>query len=146
MGTRRQAREAALGYLYQTDSKVDSVTDTPIRYAQHFQVVEVFRPFFFSLVEGVLAHQVELDTEIEAVAENWKLYRMGRVDRSILRLASWEIRFCPETDLEVIINEAVELAKIYGSQDSASFVNGLLDKIAHKQRPTEVKAPFTPPE
>jgi N utilization substance protein B len=134
MGNRHQAREAALGYLYQKDSGVECVTNTPHKYAKHFEVLEVHQEFFFKLVEGVIEHQEILDTEITTAAEHWKLYRMQRIDRSILRLASWEIFHCLETDHQVIINEAVELAKTFGSQDSASFVNGILDRIARKIR------------
>lgn len=134
MGTRHQSREAALGFLYQKDSHVESVTDTPHKYIKHFDVAEAHQEFFLRLVEGVVEHQAELDKEIETSAEHWKLYRMQRIDRSILRMASWEIFYCPETDHQVIINEAVELAKTFGSQDSAAFVNGILDRIARKIR------------
>lgn len=134
MGLRHLAREAALGYLYQKDSGVECVTETPIKYAKHFEVPEAYRKFFVKLVEGVAEHQGELDQEIVTAAEHWKLYRMQRVDRSILRLAAWEIFYCLETDHQVIINEAVELAKTFGSQDSAAFVNGILDRIARKVR------------
>lgn len=134
MGIRHQSREAALGFLYQKDSGVDCVTNTPHKYIAHFQVPEAFQEFFLRLVEGVAEHQTQLDQEIEAAAEHWKLYRMQRVDRTILRISTWELSYCPETDHQVIINEAVELAKEFGSQDSASFVNGILDRLARKIR------------
>lgn len=134
MGIRHQSREAALGFLYQKDTGVESMTENPLRYLQHFQVPEAYHDFFLKVTEGVAAHLSEIDSEIESVAEHWKLYRMQRVDRTILRIASWELLYCLETDHQVIINEAVELAKEYGSQDSASFVNGLLDRIARKVR------------
>ncbi len=134
MGNRRHAREAALGFLYQKDHQVGSVTEDPEKYIEHFKVQEAFQSFFREIITGVMAHQSTLDREIEEVAEHWKLYRMGRVDRSILRLASWELTYCLETPAKVILDEAVELAKTYGSQDSASFVNGILDRISKKAR------------
>jgi len=134
-GNRRQSREAALGFLYQCDLKVNSRTETPPSFIQHFQLGEAFRPFFQTIVSGVQDHQGSIDLEIEAAAENWKLYRIGKIDLAILRIASFELFHCRETSHQIIIDEAVELAKDYGSQDSASFVNGVLDRIAHKSRP-----------
>lgn len=140
MGNRRQAREAALGFLYQKECGVSVATDAPQQFITHFQISEPFQPYFLTLVEGVLAHTQELDQEIETASLHWKLYRMSRIDRSILRLATWELLYEKETSHEVIINEAVELAKIYGSQDSSKFVNGVLDSIAKKFRVSEVTA------
>lgn len=134
MGNRRQAREAALGYLYQQDAHVTPLTDNPLKYMTHFKVAEPFQEYFLKIVEGVAAHQTQIDEDIQSAAEHWKLYRMLRIDRSILRLACWELIFTPETPLKVVIDEGVELAKIYGSQDSSSFVNGILDKVSQKYR------------
>lgn len=137
MGNRRQSREAALGYLYQWDSRVGSVVDTPEKFAFHFGVDENFRSFFYTIVHGVLDQHEKIDSAIEAVAEHWKLYRMARVDRSILRMGCFELLNEPETSHRIIIDEAVELAKIYGSTDSGAFVNGILDKLARTLRPNE---------
>lgn len=133
-GNRRQSREAALGFLYQCDLKVDSRTESPASFIQHFQLGESFRLFFLHLVNGVRDHQDSIDLEIETAAENWKLYRISKIDLAIMRIASFELIYCPETSHQIIIDEAVELAKDYGSQDSASFVNGVLDRIARKCR------------
>jgi N utilization substance protein B len=134
MGNRRQAREAALGYLYQWDAKVSAVTESPEKFIRHFKVAEPFQQYFVSLVNGSIENSEKIDEEIQAVSENWKIYRMARVDRSILRLSAWELLFCEDTSHQIIIDEAVELAKTYGSEDSPSFVNGILDKIAQKCR------------
>src|SRR4051812_47553484 len=117
MGNRHQAREAAIQYLYQHELEVETLTDRPENFTQHFKVAEPFRGFFFQLTKGVLEHRKELDTEIEEAAENWKLYRIAKLDLQILRVAVWELIHCPETDYQVIIDEAVELAKAYGAQD-----------------------------
>jgi N utilization substance protein B len=133
-GNRRQAREAALGYLYQWDAQVSSQTESPAQFIKHFKVAEPFQDYFLSLVEGSIEHKGKIDEEVEKVSDNWKLYRMARVDRSILRLSTWELLFCEGTSHQIIIDEAIELAKTYGSEKSASFINGILDKIAQKHR------------
>ena len=85
-----------------------------------------------SLVSGVRSHCKELDNLIEQAAENWSLKRMAATDRNILRLGAFEILHC-ETPDRVAIDEAVELAKRFGSAQSAQFVNGILDRLMHKK-------------
>jgi N utilization substance protein B len=140
VGNRRQARESALSYLYQWDSKVDTSTDQVHRFAGYFDVQPSFRDYFEKLTLGVTENVKVLDSEIEAAAENWSLYRMSKIDRNILRMGCYELKFCPETSAPIILDEAIELAKIYGSQDSASFVNGILDRLAKKTRAAEPQA------
>ena len=81
------------------------------------------------LVAGVAAHQEELDALIGRYSEHWRLERMAVVDRNLLRLAVYELLYLPEIPPKVVINEAVELAKRYGSEDSGGFVNGILDQV-----------------
>lgn len=87
-------------------------------------------------------HVEAIDLEIETAAENWKLSRMSKIDLSILRLAVFELFHCPETSHQIIIDEAVELAKEYGNTDSSAFVNGILDRVAKKARSAESAAPI----
>ncbi|MBN8554545.1 MAG: transcription antitermination factor NusB [Deltaproteobacteria bacterium] len=134
MGNRRHARESALSYLYQLDLEVPTLTNTPEKFAQHFKVMDAFRGYFFQIVRGVAAKHDEIDKEIIEAAEHWKLYRIGKIDKAILRMAIYELMDCPETSHNIIIDEAVELAKIFGVQESSAFVNGILDKIAKKYR------------
>jgi N utilization substance protein B len=94
------------------------------------------RPYADELVRAVCHHQGELDAAIAATATNWRLDRMAPVDRNVLRLASFELLHRRDVPLEVIIDEAVELAKRFGADQSAAFVNGVLDKLAHAQRGT----------
>lgn len=140
MGTRHQAREAALGFLYQKDYRLPSVTNEPARYLKHFKVPEAYHPFFMEIVSGVLDHQEEIDREIQDAAQHWKLYRMARVDRTILRIGTWELMKSMSTPAKVVLDEAVELAKVYGAQESAGFVNGILDHIAKKLRSSDLQA------
>jgi N utilization substance protein B len=84
-----------------------------------------------SLVEGVKAQKRDVDTTIQSASSHWKLDRMATVDRNLLRLACYEMKFSPDQiKPSIVINEAVEIAKIFGTTESASFVNGVLDQIA----------------
>lgn len=89
------------------------------------------RRFANALVQGVQENTQRIDALIEEASLNWRLVRMPVVDRNILRLACYELIGCPEIPVSVTINEAVELAKRFGGDDSRAFVNGILDRIAH---------------
>jgi N utilization substance protein B len=134
MGYRRMAREAALGYLYQSDLGLKARTDDPSLFVKHFEIKEDSREFFLSLIHGVLKEQNCIDEELQRVSEHWKLQRMARVDRVILRMATWELMFSKDTPFKVILDEAVEIAKKFSTTESASFVNGLLDELAKTHR------------
>lgn len=85
--------------------------------------------FLIRLLRGVSAHREEIDRLIEGHSEHWRLERMPPVDRNILRIAAFELLYCEEVPPRVSVNEAVELAKRFGSEDSPAFVNGILDRI-----------------
>ena len=126
----RQSRELALQVLFQTEFAPQ------ISYGQFLEVFEEsVDPEIISyadkLVTGVQSHRQSIDDKIQASSMNWKLERMATIDRNIIRIAVYEMKFAPEPLKEnIAINEAVEMAKKFGSTDSASFVNGLLDQIA----------------
>ena len=88
------------------------------------------RTFAEELVQGVLSNEAAIDECIRSVSTNWKLERMALVDRNILRIAAYELMFRAEIPRKVSLNEAIEIAKRYGTEDSSSFINGILDKIA----------------
>jgi N utilization substance protein B len=92
------------------------------------------RPYADELVRKVWAERKNLDEVIQKSASNWRLERMTPVDRNILRLSTYELVFRKDIPFEVIIDEAVELAKRYGAEQSSAFVNGVLDKLAHECR------------
>lgn len=139
MGTRRRAREFALQMLYQLDLQ-DELTDEQAiaLFWRNFAAqagdegvpvdVTDARPFAEKLVRGVRAHLGELDGQIQAASRNWRLERMARVDRNLLRLALYELRFGDDVPAKVAINEAIEIAKRYGTAESSAFVNGILDR------------------
>ncbi|HEX9191771.1 MAG TPA: transcription antitermination factor NusB [Candidatus Deferrimicrobiaceae bacterium] len=86
--------------------------------------------YYIGTVRGAWAHREEIDGMIRGAAENWRIERMGRVDRNILRLGAYEIRYGRDIPYAVAINEAVDLAKRFGAEESGAFVNGILDRIA----------------
>jgi len=87
------------------------------------------RAFAEELVRGVIAHRAELDAAVQAESQNWRLERMARVDRNVLRVAAWELLHTG-TPARVVINEAVEVARTFGGENSPAFVNGILDRLA----------------
>jgi len=101
--------------------------------AEHFEMPAGARAFAKELAVQVREHVAELDQSISAHAENWRIDRMAAVDRNILRLGSYELRFT-DTPTAVILNEAVDLARRYGSDPSPAFVNGILDAVARGLR------------
>ena len=82
------------------------------------------------MISGVITHRIEIDRFLKQAADHWKLSRMSKVDLNILRLASYELLFCPDIPLNVSIDEAIEIGKRYGTADSAIFINGVLDQVA----------------
>ncbi len=139
-GRRRQAREMALAYLFQYDFDLKPTTQDLVRFFFHFEAPVEIREFAQALIEGALTHRTDLDAAIEEASDNWKIYRMDAIDRNILRLGAFELKLEPGTDMPVIIDEAVELAQRFGGTQSASFVNGILDRLAAKWRPEAVKS------
>ncbi len=129
MGTRRRAREIALQVLYQLDASQAKAEDVLDLFWENFAPSPKAREFCQRLVEGVSRNLGQIDQIIEDHSENWTLKRMAMVDRNILRLAAFELLHCPDIPFKAILNEAVELAKKFGSDDSGAFVNGILDKI-----------------
>jgi transcription antitermination protein NusB len=131
MGARRSGREAALLMLFQLEAS--SVSST--------QVIELFwrtfedadpegKPYADTIVRGVADNLEAIDKRVVSASQNWRLERMSRVDRNLLRLGTWELMFNGEVPRAVILDEAVELAKSFGTDESSGFVNGVLDRIA----------------
>ncbi len=127
MGTRRRGRELALQMLYQHE-----LAGTPLEVAfasfeELQQAPAGAREFAIELARGVVEHLAEIDATIAAQADNWRLDRMASVDRNVIRLALFELLFHRDTPAAVVIDEAVEIAKRFGSERSGQFVNGVLD-------------------
>jgi N utilization substance protein B len=128
---RSDARERALSLLYEAESK----GEPPREVLAALPVPPTY--LVVMLVEGVEDHRGELDALIEEHARNWSLERMPAIDRNVLRLALYELKDRPDVPVAVVIDEAVELAKRFSTDDSGRFVNGMLSAIAPKLRPGE---------
>ena len=132
MGRRRQGRELALQILFQVEITCDPPADVLQRFWESRSVPEEMRKFAQGLVLGTAENRERIDGEIAAVAEHWRLERMAVVDRNVLRMAIFELIGEPETPPAVVIDEAIEIARKYGSEDSAPFINGILDSIRRR--------------
>jgi transcription antitermination protein NusB len=132
MTRRSRAREVALQLLFQFDLNPSVARLVQEQFARERMNDAEGERFCLALVDGVQAKRNEIDQTLTQVAENWRLPRMAAVDRNVLRLGTYELMHL-ETPATAAINEAIELARRFGSKDSPSFVNGLLDRIA-KQR------------
>lgn len=133
MGTARRtrARERALQALYQIDVAATDLDEALSRFWRSFEPVErEVQELADALVRGVAENRRAIDDAIESVSLHWRLDRMAKVDRNVLRLAVHELLHRPEVPVKVAINEAIELGKKYGSESSGAFINGILDKIA----------------
>ena len=129
MSKRREGREAAVQYLYQLDIHGDPTADLRKDFWGLREGTDKVRAFAEALVNGVLQHRADLDERIRKYAQNFLLERINVVDRNILRLAIFEMFHNLEVPPIVAINEAIEIAKRLGGQDSGKFVNGILDKV-----------------
>ena len=139
MGDRRRAREYALQMLYQIDRSGSGLEETLSTFWEDKRVAPDVRQFGESLVAGVVQHLAEIDTQLRAGLEHWRLPRIAAVDRSVLRMAIFEFLFEPETPRIVVIDEAIELAKKFGGEESGLFVNGVLDGIRRKMEPPSLE-------
>jgi len=108
---------------------------------EHFHSPESVRAFSKKLVCGVWENRAYLDKKIRQASKNWRLERMSKVDRSILRLGAFEVLFMEDIPPKVTMDEAVELGKRYGTGESGAFINGILDNIFNESRPENSKSP-----
>jgi transcription antitermination protein NusB len=141
---RTRGREFALQVLYELDVSGKDASSAVEAYWVNFETTgrpagspepdPTIKTFTELLVTGVTKNVVELDTMIERCSTNWRLDRMPRVDRNVLRLACFELMHTADVPVKVVINEAIELAKRYGSEESGAFVNGILDKLSTEVR------------
>ncbi len=139
MGKRRRSREFALQVLYQLEIMKQDGRKAMTQWREHFSSSEGKDEFAEQIVLGVLEHVRKIDRLIEHYSENWRLERMNIVDRNILRMATFELLYCNEIPPKVTLNEAIDLGKRYGSEDSGSFINGILDRIQKEaiRKPTQ---------
>ncbi len=130
-GTRRHAREDALKILYQLDFNQEMTPEAALYHFERYfsEKKEPIDEFTQRLVSGVIKNVKEIDGLIEGVSEHWRTGRMPAIDRNILRIGVYELNFCDDIPATVSINEMIEIAKGFGSENSPPFVNGILDKV-----------------
>lgn len=142
---RRQLRNLIIQALYEIDAVDHPPQEVIARYVEQNDILsDEGLEFFKCFVEGILSTTPELDKVIATFAPEWPVDQLAVLDRNILRIALWEIVFYDETPLKVAINEAVELAKRFGSESSARFVNGVLGTLAEQEQ--EIRRRFTVPD
>ncbi|HDZ89632.1 MAG: transcription antitermination factor NusB [Deltaproteobacteria bacterium] len=129
MGERRRARELAVQVLFHLEFSPDDPSEVFDLICENFQAGKSIRGFSKRLVLGVCHRKKTLDELISEASENWRIERMSRLDRSILRLATYEIVFLDDIPPKVSLDEAVEIGKRFGSEDSGRYINGVLDRI-----------------
>ena len=138
MGKRRLSRELALKFLYQLDVLSDNVETSQIEFDKELESFlttqetvgdEDTKKFMVTLARGVFENLEGIDRIITKYSENWKISRMSKIDRNILRLAVYEMLNLSNIPHPVTINEAVEIAKKYGTNESGSFINGVIDRV-----------------
>lgn len=130
MGKRRQSRELAMQFLYQIDiSRDDNLKESIESFWQEQEIVPDVRDFTDRIINNVVEKKKEIDKMIESYTTNWDISRIAVVDRNILRVAICELLYMDDIPPVVSINEAVDIAKKYGTSESGKFVNGVLDKI-----------------
>ena len=136
MGVRRDAREAAVQYLYQREIQGDQSDQGLEEFYEMRGLSPSGKRFCNELLQGWMEHREEIDLVIAKNARNFEFHRLSAVDRNVLRIACHEILFRSDIPAPVAINEAIEIAKKYSTEDSGKFVNGVLDNIRKQKSAT----------
>jgi N utilization substance protein B len=139
---RRRSREYALQILFQIELTGNKLSDELLdEFWENNKEDDEVKQFTYTIVSSTLQNLETIDSAIQKAAEHWVLERMAAIDRNILRAATYEILYRADIPPSVAINEALEIAKKYSTEDSAPFINGILDKIAAKalQAPSDSK-------
>jgi len=144
MGNRRKSRELAVQALFFMDMNERFTEEKLTLFCDNFLPSAQLRPFFLNLVRGVSSARAEIDALIERFSSNWKISRMSGVDRNIMRIAVFEMLCCTDIPCKVSINEAVDLGKKFGTEESGAFVNGVLDGIRLAMETEKFSIPVSP--
>lgn len=134
MSARHKARECAVQILYEMDLTGQGLEEAANIFRDSFKIPQKAYDFCIHLIHGVQLHRKEINELIQTASENWRLDRMSLVDRNILRLAVFELMYREDIPPKVSINEAVELGKKFGTEESGAFINGILDAIYYNKQ------------
>jgi len=135
--TRRKARESAMQMLFQLDVGQNSWEEAVLT-LEEADLADSYAAFTEKLVRGAWENAKEIDLIIDKYADQWQVNRLANVDKAVLRIALYELLYLKETEAPIIINEAVNLVKIFGTEESGSFVNGILDAVYNKEVKTSL--------
>ena len=143
MGYRRRSRELAMQALFFIDiqGKTMGKKEMVNLFLENFRPSKKTMPFFLTLLNGVLDQKDTIDRIIEQISSNWKVSRMACVDRNIIRVAVYELCFLEDIPSKVAINEAIDIGKRFGTEESGSFINGVLDSILKLFETGKIKIP-----
>lgn len=133
MATRTQAREAVVSLLYAYDSGNEEISSLAPEILDEKKIKNKQQEFALSLFNGVLKKLTNVDEQVSKHLKEWDIQRIGGIERAILRLGVYELCFT-STDAPIVINEAIELAKLYGSDNAPRFINGVLDAIVKERK------------
>jgi transcription antitermination protein NusB len=133
-GTRRRAREAALKILFQMDLAGTPAEEAIAAYWDCFDLEAEGDEYAGVLVRGVAERLADVDEAIRNASTRWRIDRMALVDRNVLRIGAYELLYFGDIPTRVVLDEAIELGKRFGSEESGAFVNGVLDRLAHLAR------------
>lgn len=129
MGIRRKSRELVMQTLFYIEKSSYNFDDSLNLFCRNFVPSKKILPFFLKLLKGIVSVKSEIDIIIERSSSNWKISRMSGVDRNVMRIAVYEMLYCPDIPINVTINEAIDIGKKYGAKESGAFINGILDSI-----------------
>ncbi len=144
---RSRAREVALQLLFQYDLNASVTREALVQFVHdRLNDPAELEPFCLTLYDGVLANRPAIDRRLAEAAQNWRLPRMPLVDRNVMRLGAFELLYTPDTPAKVALDEAIELARRFGSTpDSPAFVNGVLDRLRQSAAPSAAPSAPLPP-
>lgn len=142
MRRRRKAREIALQVLYGLDVLEINAQEAIDLFWNNFEAPRGVKDFSSFLIEGTWNSKDKIDNLISSCAENWSITRMSRVDKNILRMAVFELLNCQDIPPKVTLNEAIDLGKVYGSENSGAFINGILDALYTKLSKEDTEGGF----
>jgi len=132
MGKRRKARESTLQILFQLEFNDRGLENIFESFWQEKRASKEIKEYCRWLVEGIVSHRKKIDQLIQSVSENWRIDRMALVDRNVLRIAVFELLYEENLAPAIVIDEAIEVSKKYSTEESATFVNGILDAVRRK--------------
>jgi N utilization substance protein B len=135
MGRRHLARELALKVLFELETNGGDPDHSLSYHAAEARADQEVTDFAATLIAGVLENRAQIDVRLAEASQNWDLDQMAKVERTLLRIATFEICFLPSVPVKAAINESIELAKTFGGPDSGKFVNGILGRIAAEAQP-----------